>query len=71
LSARLSREPVTLFVERHGNRLVFQVERKGQLLGVTSTSLPSQMPITIRLERRDRLLLVWLGDQPVWTLRLP
>lgn len=71
LSARLSQEPVTLFVERRGNRLVFQVERKGQLLGVTSTSLPSQMPITIRLERRDRLLLVWLGNQPVWTLRLP
>ncbi|WP_456331744.1 hypothetical protein, partial [Fervidibacter sacchari] len=71
LSARLSREPVILFVERHGNRLVFQVEQQGRLLGVTSTSLPSQMPITIRLERRDRLLLVWLGNQPVWTLRLP
>jgi len=71
LSARLSQEPVILFVERRGNRLVFQVERQGRLLSVTSTSLPSQMPITIRLERRDRLLLVWLGDQPVWTLRLP
>jgi len=71
LSARLSQEPVILFVERRGNRLVFQLERQGRLLGVTSTSLPSQMPITIRLERRDRLLLVWLGDQPVLTLRLP
>jgi hypothetical protein len=71
LSARLSQEPVILLVERRGNRLVFQVERQGRLLGVTSTSLPSQVPITIRLERRDRLLLVWLGNQPVWTLRLP
>jgi len=71
LSARLSQEPVILFVDRRGNRLVFQVERQGRLLGITSTSLPSQMPITIRLERRDRLLLVWLGDQPVLTLRMP
>jgi len=71
LSARLSQEPVILLVERRGNRLVFQVERQGRLLGVTSTPLPSQMPIIIRLERRDRLLLVWLGNQPVWTLRLP
>ncbi len=71
LSARLSQEPIILFVERRGNRLVFQLERQGRFLGVNSTSLPSQMPITIRLERRDRLLIVWLGDQPVWTLRLP
>jgi hypothetical protein len=71
LSARMSQEPVIMFAERQGNRLVFRIERQGQLLGVTSTPMPSQMPIIIRLERRDKLLLVWLGSQPVWTLRLP
>lgn len=71
LSARLSQEPVTLFVERQGHRLVFRLERQNQLLGVTSVRLPSQPPITVRMERRDRLLLIWLDSHPVWTVRLP
>lgn len=71
LSARLSQEPVTLFVERQGQRLMFRLERKSQLLGITSVRLPSQLPITVRMERRDRLLLIWLDSHPVWTVRLP
>ncbi len=71
LSARLSQEPVTLFVERQGNRLLFRLERQNHLLGVTSVRQPSQLPITIRMERCDRLLLIWIDNQPVWTFRLP
>ncbi len=70
LSARLSHEPITLMVERQFHQLVFRLERENELLGVTTMRLPSQLPLTIRLERRDRLLLVWMGNQPVWTLRL-
>ncbi len=71
LSAKLSQEPVTLFVERQGNRLLLRLERENQLLGITSVRLPSQPPMTIRMERRDRLLLIWLDNQPAWTVRLP
>ncbi|MCX7642321.1 MAG: hypothetical protein N2116_00730 [Armatimonadetes bacterium] len=71
LSAKLSQEPVTLFVERRGQRLLFRLERQSQLLGVTLVRLPHHTPITIRMERRDRLLLIWLDNQPVWTVRLP
>lgn len=71
LSARLSQEPVTLFVERRGGSLIFRLEREGRILGSTSTPLPSRLPITIRLERCDKLLLIWLGNQPVLTVRLP
>lgn len=71
LSARLSQEPITLFVERQGNRLLFRLERQNQLLGITSARLPSQPPINIRMERRDRLLLIWVDNQPAWTVRLP
>ncbi len=71
LSAKLSQEPVTLFVERQGNRLLLRLERENQLLGITSVRLPSQPPMTIRMERRDRLLLIWLDNQPTWTVRLP
>lgn len=71
LSAKLSQEPVTLFVERQGHRLLFRLERRNRLLGITSVRPPSQPPITIRMERRDRLLLIWLDNQPIWTVRLP
>lgn len=71
LSARLSQEPITLFAERQFHQLLLRIERNGQLLGITLVRLPTRLPLTIRLERRDRLLLVWIGDQPVWTLRLP
>jgi len=71
VTAKLSQEPVTLFVERQGARLILRLERQSQLLGVNSVRLPSQPPITIRMERRDRLLLIWLDNHPVWTLRLP
>lgn len=71
VTAKLSQEPVTLFVERQGARLILRLERQNQLLGVNSVRLPSQPPITIRMERRDRLLLIWLDNHPVWTLRLP
>ncbi|MER3501716.1 MAG: hypothetical protein C4295_09675 [Candidatus Fervidibacterota bacterium] len=70
LSARLSQEPVTLFVERQGNRLVFRVEREGEIWGWAEMRLPTRLPITIRLERRDRLLLVWLEEQPVVSIPL-
>lgn len=71
LSAKLSQEPVTLFIERQGLRLLFRLERQNQLLGINSVRFPSQLPITIRMERRDRLLLIWLDNQPIWTVRLP
>jgi len=71
LSARLSQEPITLFAERQGHRLLIRLERGGKPLGFTSFRLPSQPPITIKMERRDRVLLVWLENQPVLTIRLP
>ncbi len=70
LSARLSHEPITLTVERQFHQLMFRLERENNLLGVTTMRFPSRLPLTIRLERRDRLLLVWMDNQPVWTLRL-
>lgn len=71
LSAKLGEEQITLFVERQGNRLLFRLERQGKFFGLTSTPMPSQLPITIKMERRDRLLIIWLGNQPVWTARIP
>ncbi len=71
LSARLSQEPVTLLVERKGHRLLLRLFRDGQLLSFVLTKLPSELPMTVRLERRDRFLLVWLGERLALTLRLP
>lgn len=71
LSAKLSKEQVTLFVERQGNRLLFRLECQGKFFGTTSTAMPSQLPITVKMERRDKLLIIWLGNQPVWTARIP
>ncbi|MCS7192522.1 MAG: hypothetical protein NZ937_06035, partial [Armatimonadetes bacterium] len=69
LSAKLSKEPVSLYVERRGNRLNFRLERHDQLLGTIQTKMPKQLPLIIRLERRDKLILVWLERQLVWTVR--
>lgn len=70
LSARLSKVPIMMLVERRGDRLIFRVEKQGQLLGIAETRMPKQPPIDIRLERIDNLVLVKIGEHPVWTVRL-
>lgn len=71
LSARLSQEPITLSVERKGHQILLRLFRDEQFLGSVLTKLPSELPMTVKLERRDRFLLVWLGEKLAMTLRLP
>ncbi|MCS7263598.1 MAG: hypothetical protein NZ805_02055 [Armatimonadetes bacterium] len=70
LIAKLSKEPITLYVERRSNRLFFRVERQSQLVGFTETKLPKELPIVVKLERIDRVVLIRLGDQTIWTTKL-
>ncbi len=70
LSAKLSKEPVTLYVLRIGDRLVFRLEKQNSLLGTVKSRVPKRPPLVIKLERRDRLILVWVETQLIWTVKL-
>jgi len=70
-SARLSSVPATLWVERQQQRLHLRLSLEDKRLGETSVPIPPLLPLTIRLERRDRWLLVWLGQRLVLTGQIP
>lgn len=68
-STKLSKLPITLVVERRRHRLWFRLLQDGNLISETMTTMPHTLPLTIRLERRERFLFVWLGDRLVLTMR--
>lgn len=70
-SARLSSVPVTLWVERQQHRLHLRLLLEDKHLGETAMPIPSLLPLTIQLERRDRWLLVWVGQRLVLTEKMP
>ncbi|GBC99648.1 hypothetical protein HRbin17_02177 [bacterium HR17] len=70
-TARLSQAPVTLWVERTQHRLQLRLDFNDRLLVQTSVRQPLTLPLAVRLERRDRWVLVWLGERLVLTAKLP
>gem|GEM_PF-689543 len=66
-SVRLSSLPVSLQAERTGYRLSLRLLLEGKPIGETTLPTPRLLPLTLRLERRERWLLVWLGQQVVLT----
>ncbi|MFA0761646.1 MAG: hypothetical protein HZLCBSQH_001756 [Candidatus Fervidibacterota bacterium] len=70
-SVRLSSVPVTLQAERIAHHLSLQLSFEGKPIGATMLPMPRFLPLTLRLERRERWLLVWLGERLVLTAKMP
>jgi hypothetical protein len=70
-SARLSSVPVTLQAQRIAHHLSLQLSFEGKPIGATTLPMPRLLPLTLRLERRERWLLVWLGERLVLTAQMP